>query len=73
MALSIKNIKRSFVLENNGSKIDLPDFNPDCSPEEIQNFYSGAYPELTTSSVHGPELIDDVAVYSFKTTVGTKG
>jgi PRTRC genetic system protein C len=36
-------------------------------------FYSVKYPELTTATVTGPEVVGDEAVYTFKTTVGTKG
>ena len=51
----------------------LADPNISFSPDEVMNFYSNTYPELTTSTVHGPEIDDDKAVYEFKTTVGTKG
>lgn len=69
MALHISNYKRVF---KHGAAT-LADPNPNLSPEEVMNFYSNQYPELTTSNVHGPIIEGDVAVYSFKTTVGTKG
>lgn len=69
MALNIQNIKRVFKLGN----VELQDPNPDMSPEEIMNFYSNKYPELTTSNVHGPAIVNGRAEYEFKTTVGTKG
>ena len=69
MALQINNYKRVF---KHGSAT-LADPNPEMSPEEVMNFYSNQYPELTTSNVHGPEIDGDNAVYTFKTTVGTKG
>lgn len=69
MALNISNLKRVFV---HGSAT-LADPNTDMSPEEVMNFYSNQYPELTTSNVHGPVVEGDKAVYTFKTTVGTKG
>ena len=31
------------------------------------------YPELTTATVQGPTIENDKAVYTFKTTIGTKG
>ena len=40
---------------------------------EVMDFYSMTYPELTTATVHGPEWEDDKAVYRFKTTIGVKG
>lgn len=69
MALQISNYKRVF---KHGA-VTLADPNPNFSPEEVMNFYSNQYSELTTSNVHGPIIEGDAAVYSFKTTVGTKG
>jgi len=69
MALNIQNYKRVF---KHGA-IVLSDPNPNMSPEEVMNFYSNQYPELTTSNVHGPKIEGGKAVYEFKTTVGTKG
>ena len=43
------------------------------SPAEVMDFYSMNYPELTTATVHGPEIEDDLAIYEFKTTIGVKG
>lgn len=69
MALNVKSYKR--VFKHNGQTLSDPD--PSMSPEEVMNFYSNQYPELTTSNVHGPKVENDQAVYEFKTTVGTKG
>lgn len=69
MALQIQGLKRQF---NYGNK-KLVDPGQEMSPEEVMQFYSATYPELTTSNVHGPNIQGDVAVYEFKTTVGTKG
>ena len=49
------------------------DPNVNMSPAEVMDFYSMNYPELTTATVHGPEIEDDRAVYEFKTTIGVKG
>ena len=62
MALEIKGLQRVFKIRK-GS----------LSPNEVMDFYSMTYPELTTASVHGPECEDDSVVYRFKTTIGTKG
>lgn len=69
MALQISTYKRVFKHGNN----TLADPNPDMTPEQVMCFYSNQYPELTTSNVHGPKIEGDEAVYTFKTTVGTKG
>lgn len=73
MALSKKQLTREFVVESKGNKITLPDPDPNMSPDQVMTFYSNTYPELVTSSCHGPAYQDDKMVYSFKTTVGTKG
>lgn len=69
MALNVTGMKRVFKF---GSR-ELEDPNKNMSPDEVMQFYSATYPELTTSNVHGPKMDGDKAVYEFKTTVGTKG
>ena len=69
MPLQIQGLKRRFKF---GSRT-LDDPGKNMTPDEVMQFYSGTYPELTTSNVHGPKVENDVAVYEFKTTVGTKG
>ena len=73
MSLSVTSLNRTFKLKNGDTKITLADPNPAMSPDEVMDFYSSAYPELTTSTVQGPKIENDRAVYSFKTTIGTKG
>ncbi len=73
MALEIKGIKRAFKMKRNGNEIVLDDPGSDMTPMEVMDFYSLNYPELTTATVHGPEIEDDRAVYEFKTTIGVKG
>lgn len=69
MALNVTGMKRVFKF---GNRV-LEDPNKNMSPDEVMQFYSGTYSELTTSNVHGPKIEGDKAVYEFKTTVGTKG
>ncbi len=69
MALSVIGLKRVFKLEDK----ELDDPNQDFTVDEVMGFYSVKYPELTTATVTGPEVKEDTAIYSFKTTVGTKG
>ena len=54
-------------------KVELPDPKEYMSPEEVQKFYSGKYPELTNASINGPKVVGETAEYLFTTTVGTKG
>ena len=73
MALDIKGIKRVFKLKKGNSTLVLEDPDSRMSLTEVTDFYSMNYPELTTATVHGPEIGDDRAVYEFKTTIGVKG
>ena len=73
MALEIKGMKRVFKMRKNSQETVLDDPNVNMSPAEVTDFYSMNYPELTTATVHGPEIEDDRAVYEFKTTIGVKG
>ena len=73
MALEITGLQRVFKMKRNSTEMELADPDSNMSPSEVMDFYSMAYPELTTATVHGPELEDDKTVYRFKTTIGTKG
>lgn len=73
MALDIKGLKRVFILKKGNGTLTLKDPDSRMSLSEVTDFYSINYPELTTATLHGPELEEDRAVYRFKTTIGTKG
>lgn len=75
MALQITSVKRSFTIPaaNGKAQVILEDINPALTPVEVLNFYSNAYPELTTATIDGPKMTEDGAKYEFKRTVGTKG
>ncbi len=67
--MQVISLKRKFFFDDE----TLEDPNPDFTVDEVMGFYSVKYPELTTATVHGPEVKGDEAHYSFKTVVGTKG
>ena len=69
----VTSLERVFRFKNGSAEIALQDPNPAMSPEEVMDFFSRTYPELTTATVHGPEIGNDRIVYHFKTTIGTKG
>ena len=73
MALDIKGLKRVFILKKGNDTLTLEDPDSRMSLSEVTDFYSMNYQELTTATLHGPELEEDRAVYRFKTTIGTKG
>lgn len=73
MALDIKGLKRVFILKKGNDTLTLEAPDSRMSLSEVTDFYSMNYPELTTATLHGPELEEDRAIYRFKTTIGTKG
>ena len=73
MALEIKGMTRSFRFKKGTGYITLQEHDPNISPDMIMSYYSNLYPKLTTATVHGPVIREDMTVYEFKTTIGTKG
>lgn len=71
MAIISNNIEREFVIDKSGTKLTDP--NPELTVDQVMNHYSAQYPELTTATVHGPEIGGDKVIFRFKTTIGTKG
>ena len=73
MARDIKGRNSVRSLNTGHGTLTLEDPDSRMSLSEVTDFYSINYPELTTATLHGPELEEDRAVYRFKTTIGTKG
>ena len=69
MAVQVSALEREFKFGDQ----KLPDPGAHMSPHEVMKFYSGQYPELTTSNVNGPEITEDKAIYNFSKSVGVKG
>ncbi len=67
--MKVETIKRVFVYK----KTELADPNENMTSNEVLDFYTGQYPELTTASVNGPQVKTDKAIYTFETNIGTKG
>lgn len=68
MAIEISKLKREF----NFNGVSLADPGPEFSPEEVQETYSVAYPDLSTAIIE-TETEGDTIVYKFIRNVGTKG
>ncbi|CCH01290.1 hypothetical protein FAES_3281 [Fibrella aestuarina BUZ 2] len=64
---------RKFEFKKNNETIVIDDPNPDLSTGAVQNHLAGQYPELLTAKLKGPEIKNDAFVYTFETTMGTKG
>jgi PRTRC genetic system protein C len=67
------NQEREFKCDINGKEITLPDPNPEFTPEEVMQYYSSTYPELTTATIDAPKVEGAKVTHKVKTTVGTKG
>ena len=55
------------------NSIVLDDPDPAMNPDEVREFYSAIYPELTQAVIDGPDIEDGAEAYEFRKTVGTKG
>lgn len=66
-------LTREFIHEKGQQKISLADPNPDMTADQVLAFYSATYPELNNATVNGPTYRGDKQVFTFRTTVGTKG
>ena len=53
--------------------VKLVDPNSTMSPEEVRQFYSTQFPDLTTASITGPEVDGDKLKYNFVRAIGAKG
>lgn len=66
-------LTREFTFKINNELIALPDPGEHLTPQEVINYYSNQYPELTTATIKGPTPIDEKMVYHFDTVLGMKG
>jgi PRTRC genetic system protein C len=71
--MSFTQLKRAFSFDNNGKNMILPDPEASLSPEAVCKFYAHTYSILSIASVSGTERKDDVMMYTFTSTLGTKG
>lgn len=73
MSLVAKALEREFKFEKNGTTVTLPDPNPDYTIEEVMQYYSGQYPELTTAKLEEPKVEGSKVIHRVRQSVGTKG
>lgn len=69
MTIETKELVRTFRYNS----VDLPDPGAQYTVEQVRDFYSATYPEITSAAVEGPEEKDGKLVYTFRRAVGTKG
>lgn len=72
--VEISEVKRRFVIEktNTQAEIKLTDPDPTMPLTIVQNYLSTMYPQLTTATMHH-SFDGEYHVYSYKSTLGTKG
>jgi PRTRC genetic system protein C len=74
--MKISELKRVFKFKKDSKDIVLSDPNPNMSADQVMDFYSSSYPELTTSTVNKNGVLSkngDALDFEFETTLGTKG
>ncbi|WP_186058892.1 PRTRC system protein C [Burkholderia gladioli] len=67
--MKIEPLAREFAY--NGAK--LADPAPAFTVQQVRDFYSQTYPELTNADIEGPAVKGNRNVYTFRRAVGTKG
>ncbi|VWD45457.1 hypothetical protein BLA50215_05707 [Burkholderia lata] len=67
--MQIETLAREFSY--NGAK--LADPAPAFTLQQVRDFYSQTYPELTNAEIEGPVIKGSRNVYTFRRAVGTKG
>ncbi|WP_063901108.1 PRTRC system protein C [Burkholderia ubonensis] len=67
--MQIENLQREFSY--NGAK--LADPAPTFTLQQVRDFYSQTYPELTNAEIEGPVVKGNRNAYTFRRAVGTKG
>ena len=67
--METKQIERIFM----HGDTELADPSNNMNVNDVLDFYSGQFPELTTASVEGPAIKNEKCVYTFTNNIGTKG
>ena len=73
MPLESKLLKRVFIYSHRGTKKELSDPDPSMSPERVLNLYAAQYSPLTNATIQGPDTKGGKIIFTFATTLGTKG
>ena len=56
----------------NYNGVTLADPGQQFTPQQVQQFYAAAYPEITTAAIEGPVEQNGSLVYKYVKVVGTK-
>ena len=72
MALKVIQLKRKFIVKKNGNPIEIDDPNPNFTLAEVQKFLAITYPEIINTMIDGPEIKNEVQLYTFDTAKAIK-
>lgn len=67
--MEVKQLQRVFKYNDQ----ELPDLNPDASPEDIKRMHAVNIPALATAAIEGPVRDGGRDVFTFNARIGTKG
>jgi PRTRC genetic system protein C len=67
--MKTQTVEREFIFNNRR----YPDPNPQTEPAQVRELLAVTDPDITNSSIEGPEIKEGKAVYRFVRQVGTKG
>ena len=69
----IQQLQRVYKYRRGGKDHDLPDPNPEMSPNEVRKFYAARFSELANGNIEGPKPEGTKLIFTLTTNIGTKG
>lgn len=72
--MEVATIERKYIYQDgNNQTLELDDLDSDMTHEQVMEFYSQLYAELTNANIMDKGIIDGYHEIHFKTLAGTKG
>jgi PRTRC genetic system protein C len=72
--MEVATIERRYIYQNgNNNSIELDDIDYSLSHEQVMDFYSQIYAELTNANIMDKGIVNGYHEIHFKTLAGTKG
>ena len=72
--MEVATIQRKFIFQQgNNSTVELDDFDPAMSNENVMEHYAQLYAELTNANIEDKGIVGGFHEVHFRTLAGTKG
>ena len=66
-------VVRNFFYNTPSGRVDLPDIDPDMTPDDIRKLYAAKHPSLTNASIIYPDTQAGERTYQFQPKGGAGG